>query len=304
MYFCDGSRIAQPMKRKTQPKKHGGTIGLGIQSVEIGMSILSALAQESAPRSLASLSRSCAMSRTKVHRYLNSLERTGYVEREPGTGHYRLGGNSVQLGLAALAEIDFPRIGSEMLPAICLDVGEAVFLSVWGEHGATIVRWEEIGRPITVNVRVGSTMPLLRSATGQVFGAFLPDAVTAPFVRSELHAGLSAAFGVRTEADAATFLAKAREAGLGRAVGSLLPSIGAVAVPVFNDSSKLAGTLTSLGLMGIFDTSPQGHVVTTLKHWSRRLSLRLGAPSEPAELKRGRLNSLEQIPAEQPGVSV
>ena len=93
-----------------------------------------------------------------------------------------------------------------MLPAICLDVGEAVFLSVWGEHGPTIVRWEEISRAIAVNVRVGSTMPLLRSATGQVFGAFLPDEVTAPFVRPELEAGLSEAFGVRTEADAAKFL--------------------------------------------------------------------------------------------------
>lgn len=287
------------MKRATQPEKLGGTRGLGIQSVEIGMSILSALARERGPRALASLARSCAMSRTKAHRYLNSLERAGYVEREPGTGHYRLGGNSVQLGLAALAEVDFPRIGSELLPAICLDVGEAVFLSVWGEHGPTIVRWEEISRAIAVNVRVGSTMPLLRSATGQVFGAFLPDEVTAPFVRPELEAGLSEAFGVRTEADAAKFLAKVREAGLGRAVGSLLPSIGAVAVPVFNDSSKLAGVLTSLGLMGVIDTSSKGHVVTTLKHWSRRLSLRLGAPSEPAEQNRGRLNSFEQIPVKQ-----
>jgi DNA-binding IclR family transcriptional regulator len=49
-----------------------------------------------------------------------------------------------------------------------------VFLAIWGNHGPTIVRWEESSEPVTLNVRVGSVMPLVTSATGRAFAAFMP----------------------------------------------------------------------------------------------------------------------------------
>lgn len=263
----------------TLPEPDEAKGSLGIQSVEIGMTVLTALSREPRPLSLAGAARLCGMPRTKAHRYLTSLERAGYVEREPGTGHYRLGANSVQLGLAALAQLDFSRLGSEMLPAICRDVGETVFVTIWGQHGATIVRWEETGQPIAVNVRVGSTMPLLQSATGRVFGAFLAGEAIRPFLKAELAAGLGRPLGILTEAAAEAMFADVHKAGLGRASGSFLASIGAVAVPVFGEAGKLAGTITSLGLIGTFADTEGGHVVRSLRRWSARLSARLGAPA-------------------------
>lgn len=256
--------------------------GLGIQSVEIGMTLLTALSQALVPESLANLARSCDMSRTKAHRYLTSLERCGYIEREPGTARYRLGAASVRLGLAALSQLDFTRLGSELLPAICRDAGETVFLSIWGQNGATIVRWEETGQPIAVNVRVGSVMPLIPSATGRVYGAYMPRSQTAPFVARELKVGLGKQLGVRTEADAANLFAEVVAEGLGRAAGSFLPSIDSVAVPVFGESGKLAGVVTALGLKGVFTDSEDSRVVTALRAWSRQLSARLGAPDTSA----------------------
>jgi len=251
--------------------------GLGIQSVEIGMDVLAALAGEGGPRSLSHIGRLCDMSRTKAHRYLTSLERSGFVEREPGTGHYRLGAKSVEVGLAALAGLDFPRFGSELLPEICRDVGESVFVSVWGDRGATIVRWEDSGSPVTVNVRVGSTMPLVQSATGQIFGAYLPEDITAPFVADELKRGLGNAGNIRTVRDAQALFARVRRSGMSLIQGSMLPSIAAVCAPVFDNSGKLVGGLTSLGLMGNFDPNPEGRTVRTVLDWAHRLSARLGA---------------------------
>lgn len=253
--------------------------GLGIQSVEIGLTLLTTLSEARLPQSPAALARACGMSRTKAHRYLTSLERCDYVEREPGTGRYRLGGTSVRLGLAALAQLDVTRIGSELLPAICQDVGETVFLSVWGQHGPTIVRWEDTGQPIAVNVRVGSVMPLLRSATGQLYGAFLPAAVTAPMLTAEIAGGFGQTIGISSADDAAALFGRVAEDRLGRADGSFLPGIGSVAVPVFDQAGKLAGAITALGLKGSFDDAGDGRVVERLRHWSQRLSARFGAPT-------------------------
>lgn len=252
--------------------------GLGIQSVEIGMTLLTALSQSLVPESLANLARACAMSRTKAHRYLTSLERCGYIEREPGTVRYRLGGASVRLGLAALSQLDFTRFGSEQLAEVCQEVGETVFLSVWGQHGPTIVRWEDTGRPIAVNVRVGSVMPLIQSATGRVYGAFMPKAVISPFVSKELKAGLGTQIGIKTEAEATKLFAAVFSEGFGRATGSFLPGINSVAMPVFGESGKLVGAITALGLKGVFDDDGDSHAVKTLWTWSQRLSARLGAP--------------------------
>src|SRR5256885_17007304 len=49
------------------------------------------------------------------------------------------------------------------------------FVAVMGNLGPTIVRFEEPGLPVTVNVRVGSVMSLLWSATGRAFFAFMDD---------------------------------------------------------------------------------------------------------------------------------
>lgn len=251
--------------------------GVGIQSVEIGLAVLAAVARDARPQSLADIARRCGMARTKAHRYLTSLQRAGYVEREPGTGRYRLGAGSVQLGLAAFAHVDFSRIGSELLPRISADLGETVFMTIWGQHGATILRWEDTGQPIAVNVRVGSTMPLLRSATGQVFGAFLSAATTREVLDAEL-ALASSNDPVRTKGDADALFEGVRQRRLGRAAGSFLSSISGVSVPVFGEAGKLAGAITSLGLLGNFPDADDGPVVQALRGWSDRLSARLGAP--------------------------
>lgn len=250
--------------------------GVGIQSIETGMAVLTAVGREARPQPLAAIARSCAITPTKAHRYLLSLQRTGYVEREPASGHYRLGAASLQLGLSAVALVDFARLASELLPTISADIGESIFISIWSENGATIVRWEDAGQPIAVNVRVGSTMPLIRSATGQVFGAFLPAEMTRPFLEREL-SEKPVSTPVRTLSAAKALFVKVRQTGLGLADGSFQASVAGLSVPVFGERGALAGALTVLGLRGSFSLSDDGHVATSLRKWSALLSARLGA---------------------------
>src|SRR5260221_7086999 len=102
-------------------------------------------------------------------------------------------------------------------------VDEAVLLAVWGTHGPTIVRWVEGSRPVTVNVRVGSTMPLLSSATGQVFGAFAPAALVEPVLARELVAGRGGAGGAPEPGGANPSFPGGRGRRLSHGAGPLAP---------------------------------------------------------------------------------
>lgn len=270
--------MARPPYPRSLDGGAGGRGSSGVQSVEIGMAVLATLARQPTSPSLAKLARACGMTSTKAFRYLNSLERARYVERDRATACYRLGASCMQLGLDALAGTDFTRVGSEWLPSICRDLGETVFLSAWGRQGAHITRWEDAHAPMSVTFRVGSTLPLLRSATGRVYGAYLTAAAVEDVLAAELAAGQGLCVGVEDATAAASLFAIVAEARLSCVHRSLLPDVSAVACPVFDWAGKLAGALTALGLSGTFDARADGPTARTLGVWAARLSHRLGAP--------------------------
>jgi DNA-binding IclR family transcriptional regulator len=72
-----------------------------------------------------------------------------------------------------------------------LRINQTVSLSVWGKHGPTVVRIEESAGAVHVNIRVGSVMSLLDTATGRVFTAFLPPKMIENFMESASAASAS-----------------------------------------------------------------------------------------------------------------
>ncbi len=257
-------------------EEQGVTGPSGIQSVEIGLQILATLGRMGGVQQLSVVARACDMPRSKAYRYLVSLERSGFVDREPATGRYMLGSECLRVGLSALGNVDFVKIASNQLSAICQDLHESVLLSVWSERGPTIVRWEDAGRQIAVNVRVGSTMPMLTSATGQIFSAFLPEVITRELIEDEINSGTASQWGIKNWTDAGALLDDVRRTGLGRALGRMLPSIEAFSAPVFDQQGRLAGALTCLGLKDTFDASIEGRLALTLKAKADQISARLG----------------------------
>ncbi|WZB63617.1 IclR family transcriptional regulator [Achromobacter xylosoxidans] len=259
----------------------------GIQSAEIALDVLTRLAELGGAQSVSELGRSLDMPRAKVHRYLVSLERRGYVEQDPASARYRLGPQALHTGLAALAEVDFVKLAADGLDALSGAIGQTVFISIWGQHGPTIVQWRDARLPVTVNVRVGSVLPLLNSATGRVYAAWLPEDLALPRALAEWDAQL------RQGADASWLLDAAkpptdpaaalrahwratRERGYATVSGHLLHGIDSVSVPVRDAQGGLAGALTSLGLHGGFDLSPDGAPVRGLLAAAADCSRRLG----------------------------
>src|SRR5580704_3342395 len=239
----------------------------GIQSVEIGLRVAKVLAESPGALQLKELAARAGLSASKTHRYLVSLARVGLVQQVDG--RYDLGGMALGFGLAALARIDVVRSASPALASVRDRTGATTFLAVWGYNGPTIVRWEESSHPVTLNVRVGSIMPLLTSATGRLFAAFLPAEQTDAMQRG-------AAASRRVLNDFRRLQAKIRSTGISPADGTQLASVSALSAPIFDVDGRSVAATTSLGPRGDFDCSANGPPARVLLAVTRELSAALG----------------------------
>ena len=255
----------------------------GIQSIEVGVPLLRVLADHGAPMMLRDLAIEAGMPAAKAHRYLVSFMRTGLVTQDTLSGRYDLGHFALDLGLASLARLDAVRVATPVLDALGEEIGETVALAVWGNMGPTIVRWVESRRPVTVNLRTGAVMPLLHSAIGLCFVAFFDSPAMQRQIEEELQINArgedTRAPITRAQLDALT--AEAREHGMSRAVGSVIPGINAFSAPVFDHDGKMALAITGLGPAGLLPSNWNGPIPKAIRAAAQTVSRQLGwrAPS-------------------------
>lgn len=214
----------------------------GIQSVELAMTVLQALEEGRGPMSLTQIATASGMQPSKAHRYLVSLTRVGLVAQSPSSGHYDMGPAMRRLGVESLRRMDEVALVSEHLPGLRDSTSHAVNLAVWGDHGPVVVRWEYGAHALPITVRVGATMPVLTSAMGGAFLAYLPEQLTTPVLCEQLEVEtLDAATRERVDRIKAGVLRK----GVASTVGGVIPGITSVAAPVFTagESFPLVVTL-------------------------------------------------------------
>lgn len=262
----------------------------GIQSIEVGAQLLVALTRASHAMALGDLARAAGMHPSKAHRYLVSLQRVGAVSQDPLTSRYELGPFALRLGLAGLNRVEAVSRTRPLLASLRDRTGHTIGLAVWSERGPTVVHWEKAGGTPGVNLRIGDVAPMLNSATGRLFGAYLPIEQTLPLVERELHArtnddlpGLP-----RSLTDYYRLCEAIRAEGASWVSGSLLPGVNALSLPVFGARGELALVLIALNLQPLFDAGRGGELETTLRAFVDQLSAMLRSPVPAAARAGGR----------------
>lgn len=235
----------------------------GVQSVDRAFEILSVIEDAAGAMSVADISNAMESSPSKIHHYLVSLVRCGAL-RQTSKGTYDLGPVALGLGLSALSRMDTVDRTCEAAEELRNQIGEAVFVSVWGNRGPTIIRYFEGFKPLTVEARAGLVLPILTSATGRVFLAWGNEKQIAPLIA---HEG-----GTDADATKQTIL----DAGVGFVDGDLLPRIASLSAPVFAYNSDLSLAVTVLGWSGEFDHAPDGPLAQKLREACQNLSKEFG----------------------------
>jgi DNA-binding IclR family transcriptional regulator len=226
----------------------------GIQSVEIGLRVLAAVAGCGAPAGLSVVAQGAGLSASQTHRYLASLIAAGMVRQDSRSGLYDLDSGAIRIGLAGLARLDVFRSADELFPEFCRATGRTVLVAVWGDAGPTVVRWYPGHPPVITSLAVGSVMPLLGSASGRV---------VEPRARAlggsdldGLRRGIVAALEARLE-------------------GDLIPGLRAIAAPVFDLQGRLVLVATALTNQ-VLDAAADGSAADELRAACQSLTETLG----------------------------
>ncbi len=270
---------AAPMTEVSTDTDEDVDTARGIGSFELGLNLLTLLAESegSEPPMLKTLAAAAGMSPAKAHRYMVSLVRMHYAEKNLTSGRYKLGPRARQLGITSLQSMDVVKVAGRRLQSICAELRFSVALAVWSYYGPVIVATEDHKQPVTISTRVGEVLPILSSATGRVFGAWLANPLVARLISDELSVPRErneAVPSTRLEVD--KLFQCVRDAGVGWVEGGLNATINGLAAPIFDLRGGLAGALVSLGPSATFSCDIDGKPARLLRAAAQSISRELG----------------------------
>jgi DNA-binding IclR family transcriptional regulator len=245
-----------------------------ILSIEVGFRLIKALERADGSLTLKELALRAGMPPSKAHFYLVSFKRVGLVAQNEENGQYLLGHYALDLGLSALRRLDLVEIAKEAMRTLSSEINESVFLSVWGNHGPTIVFKVDGPRRIPMTLQIGYVLPLLRSATGRIFLTYLPHALTENSLREE---ALTLPPKTRRAFDVESLRKRVADAGLAETDSLLNDGFTGVSAPIWNHHGELAGALTIIGPSEDAIDNIQNNVGRLLDV-TRTISRSLGAP--------------------------
>ncbi len=254
----------------------------GVQSVTVAAQILNALARCGGRVALKTLASETDLARAKVHRYLRSLRAAGLVSQQSDTSLYQLGPQAIAIGLSALRGVNPVAEVCNALPALRDNINQTVTAAVWSEAGPILVAMQESDHWVTMNIRIGSRLPVLTTAIGRIFLAYLPEADVAALVDAERKSAQTRAMGLPSPEEMRDLTGEIRRRRLARVPSPLVPGIDALAAPVFDFTNKLVAVVCVVARSEAKITGWNGSAVRALAETAEEISARLGFVEDEA----------------------
>jgi DNA-binding IclR family transcriptional regulator len=217
---------------------------------------------------------------SKARKYLASMVRTQLVAQDGAGGKYRFGSFALELGLAAMRQVDVVEMAQETLDRLRDQLDTTVSLAIWTESGPAIVRWAQTSYTAHP-MRLGTVLPLLNSAPGRVFTAFMDGVRTHDLILRELKLTTEsrrAPRDFRTLGDVKRMAAEVRKAELCTMNSVVAPGFEVVCAPIFDHTGNIAAAIAALGMHAQgFDGTPGGRSARAVLEACQALSRSLGA---------------------------
>jgi DNA-binding IclR family transcriptional regulator len=246
---------------------------MAIQSIERAAAILRALAGGSRRLGVSELSEQLGLAKGTVHGLLRALQQEGFVEQDPESGKYQLGGSLLQLGNIYLDVNELRGRSLAWAENLAIRSGEAVRVGTFHDGGVLVIH--HVFRPDnTLQIlEVGSHLPLHATALGKVLLAF--DGAESPHERLPqlTHATVTA------EAELAAELDEVRRRGWAAEHEEAVIGEASVAAPIVGRRGRAAGAIGVVGpVERIFadEDGPRADLITHVRDAARAISRDLG----------------------------
>jgi DNA-binding IclR family transcriptional regulator len=244
----------------------------GIQSIEVGYTLVEALERSRRKLPLKLLAEAAGMPPSKAHLYLVSFMRIGLVSQDKITGHYGLGSAAIRLGAAAIDQFNVVEVASDHLEVLQERFEQTYTISIWGNQGPTII-YKLDGRHRTpFAVKVGFVLPMLTTATGLIFFSHLPESYWAELVVEEERLTPGAL------AEARSKITKIRSSRIAITEGKLQSGFFGISSPIFGSDGKVQASITALGVSAIENPAHNHELRDAIRETAKRISLLIGCP--------------------------
>lgn len=221
------------------------------------------------------LARRLALGKSTVHRLLVTLCAEGLVERDPGSGRYRLGLVMFELGDTVRGRLDLGRAAGPALTALRDRIGESAQLGV--PHGTDVVYLERLDGIQTPRLlgEQDRRVPMYTSAEGKVLLAFRTEAELTGYLADARLVRLTG----RTITDRArlvTELAAVRRRGYAESVNEREVGVAALAAPVRDATGAVVASIGVVAPLTRFRALSRAQLAEAVFEAGRSASRRLG----------------------------
>lgn len=212
-----------------------------IQSLLVGYELLELIASSEKPLKFNDIYEMTKMTKSNLHKYLNTLTSIGFLYRDKINGMYTLGSKLIEYGMKAINQENMIEKVMPYLQEINKTCKNTALLVLWSQNRPIVARLINTQEGLNIGAQLGTVLPVT-SAAGKVFSAFLEDYLLTEWFEEEVK-GL--------EEDERSLLDQeiqfVRKHGIAFASGSLVPNISSIAIPIFNFENRLLGAIAVVG---------------------------------------------------------
>ncbi|WP_158816627.1 IclR family transcriptional regulator [Methylocapsa sp. S129] len=245
----------------------------GIQSIEIAFRVLTALQTSPQAMALKDIAPLAGLTTSAVNNYLVSLVRTGLAAADERPGCYRLGPAALGLGMSAIQQIDGFEIVRREVTTLRDATKRSAAVTTWTDDGPVSVFKQDGEQRGAFEFRTG-LIPMLSSAAGKIYTAYLPPGATIDLINREWEA----VFGGKPNAE--RFREEARRElkrkGYSAIVRADVSAYVSIAAPVFDWHGQVRFTLSLAGTRATMQIEPASDLVKALLESAARATSALG----------------------------
>ena len=243
-------------------------------AVERALNILEAAANRRDGLTNSEISHKLGIPKSSASYILRTLERRGYLRRDPETGRYRLGLKILSLGGDARANLDLAEVALPFMRGLQDRIHLTIHLAVLDQGEAVYIEKVEAPGFFKVNTWVGRRMYLHSTSVGKCLLAWLPKPEVETLLRQQ---GMKKRTPktISSVAKLLSGLERVREQG--HALDDEENSLGArcVGAPIFDAAGGVTAALGVSGTLTQMDEENMVKIVDALKETARRISRQL-----------------------------
>lgn len=218
----------------------------GIQSIRRACEVLETVARSPDGIGLADLSRTLGLHTSTTFHIAKTLLTLGYLRQIEQSRFYRIGRPLFALASAALDDVEMISAARPVLAELANATGETSYFGVMSGEKLVVLAKHDGSGSIRINDRIGNVRPLHCTALGKVMlAAFGPEQFEAFLRETELPVFTSKT--IKTVLQLRREIAEVRRSGIAFDDGEVSEELRCAAVPVFNFTNQVIG---SLGISG------------------------------------------------------